>query len=115
MIPLPAGIINKHKRCAQSYTYSVRPDASSSSAVNAALSSTRDCSNPVRPDASINSAVNAALSSLSVRPELVEGYELISTLKEKCSLTSTSSVRTEKNTKKKYLVPFVLMLRQAQQ
>ena len=49
---------------------SVRPDASSSSAVNAALSSTRDCSNPVRP-------------------ELVEGYELIFTLKEKCSYGST--------------------------
>jgi len=48
------------------------PDASIDSAINAALSSIRDCSNPVRP-------------------ELVEGNELI---KKKCSYGSTGSPRT---------------------
>ena len=51
-------------------TYTVRPDSSTGSLVNAALSPPS-----VRPDSSTGSLVNAALSPPSVRPELVEGYE----------------------------------------
>jgi len=69
-------------RTSRDYFNPVRADASSGSAVNAALRTLRDYSNPVRTDASSGSAVNAALRTLRdysnpVRTELVEVYEHI--------------------------------------